>query len=288
VDHLAPVFDGEVTRISPEFPESGAPTVRVEGHTRLHWLRGSSKTRTFLDMADSDIARKIASELGLRADTERTRIKHPYIMQLNQTDLAFLVERARRIRYEVLVEDHKLIFRKAKDGEQKRYTLVWGDPQRGWDPDRQILPLQSVSLTMNTLGQANRVVVRGQHPKTREGIVGQAGSGDEDPRGPGRPGPKVASEAFSRTTQTVVVDTPVASRDEAEQLARAIYNERALEFVTGSGSSMGTPELRAGRVVELLGLGPRFSGLYYLTQSIHTIGEDGYVTRFNVRRNAVG
>jgi len=48
---------------------------------------------------------------------------------------------------------------------------------------------------------------------------------------------------------------------------RAIYNSRALEFVTGSGSSIGLPDLRAGRVIELQGLGLRFSGLYYITQA---------------------
>src|ERR1700722_8118643 len=50
VDHLLPMFDGEITKISPTFPESGTPTITIEGHSRMHWLTGDRKTRTFRDM----------------------------------------------------------------------------------------------------------------------------------------------------------------------------------------------------------------------------------------------
>jgi len=55
-------------------------------------------------VTDKQIAEKIAQDLGLRPDAEDTKTKHPYVIQYNQTDLAFLVERARRIRFEVLVQ----------------------------------------------------------------------------------------------------------------------------------------------------------------------------------------
>ena len=83
------------------------------------------------------------------------------------------------------------------------------------------------------------------------------------------------------------VRTPITSQEEADELAREIFNSRALELVTGSGSTIGIPDLRAGQVVELLGVGDRFDGEYYLTQTTHTIGSQGYRMNFSVRRNAV-
>ena len=62
--------------------------------------------------------------------------------------------------------------------------------------------------------------------------------------------------------------------------------QRALEFVTGTASTIGIPELTAGRVVELRGLG-RFSGRYYVTRSTHTLGSGGYLTSFSVRTDSI-
>jgi phage protein D len=140
---------------------------------------------------------------------------------------------------------------------------------------------------MDMLRQVNEVIVRGYDPKTKKEIVGKAGAGDEDTTMGGKQtGPQVAAQAFNRRTEEVRVETPIASQEEADQLARALYNDRALEFVTGNGSSIGLPDLRAGRAIELAGLGPRFSGLYYITQATHAITSGGYQTSFSVRRNA--
>jgi phage protein D len=59
-----------------------------------------------------------------------------------------------------------------------------------------------------------------------------------------------------------------------------------VDFITGEGTAIGNTDIRAGEVVELNGLGKRFSGLYYVTSSTHEVGPKGYRTRFNVGRNA--
>ncbi len=275
VDRLQTLFDGEITSLSPSFPESGAPTVAVEGYTRLHRLRGSPKTRTFQDMTDTRIAETIARDLGLTPQAEDSATTHPYIIQYSQTDLAFLLERASRIRFELLVDGKTLIFRKAEDDRPKTITLEWGRTLKSFHP------------VMNALRPVSTVQVRGYDAANKQEIVGRAGAGAEDARMEGaQTGAEIAAQAFDRRQEEIQVQIPIASQQEADQLARAIYNARALEFITGGGSSIGLPELRAGQVIELLGLGPRFSGLYYVTQATHRIDDAGYHTTFQVRRNA--
>ena len=46
-------------------------------------------------------------------------------------------------------------------------------------------------------------------------------------------------------------------------------------------------DLRAGSVLELEGLGQRYSGRYFVTATTHSIGDDGYTTQFNCRREEV-
>lgn len=127
VDHMQLLFDGLITRLSPTFPASGTPMLTLEGYTHLHRLKGSPRTRTFRDKTDKEIAEEIAAPLkDIELEAEDTKTRHAYVIQYRQTDLAFLRERARRIHFELKIEDKTLKFRKAKDNQSTVYTLVWG------------------------------------------------------------------------------------------------------------------------------------------------------------------
>lgn len=288
VGAVQPMFDGEITRISPSFPESGVSIVRIEGLTRLHRLKQTPKTRTFVGKRDSEIATQIANELKLKPDVDPTDAPVPYLIQSNRTDLDFLLERAQRIHYQLHVDGHVLKFKKASDATPTTaYTLVWAGGQKGFEPDARAMPLRSFSPTMNTLWQPTKVIVRGQHVKNRKPIKVEVGDEALAAKAGKETGPQVAAKA-GREVKKVVVNVPVASEDEARQIARSVFNDLAADFVTGSGASIGLPELRAGAVIELAGLGDRFDGDYHVTRATHTINQGGYSTSFAVRRNAVG
>ena len=57
-------------------------------------------------------------------------------------------------------------------------------------------------------------------------------------------------------------------------------------LVEAKGKTIGVPDLRAGGKVKITNLG-RFSGVYVVTSTTHTIGEGGYTTDFNARMEAV-
>ncbi len=285
-DALQKVFSGEITSITPSFPESGVPTVRIDAATRLHLLTQDRKTRPFTNKRDSDIATQIAQELHLSADVDPTGEQFPYLIQVERTDLEFLLERARRIHYRLWVDDKTLHFKKADEDDTTSYTLVWSGGQKGFEPDADTLPLRSFTPTLNTLEQPTEVVVLSQDPKTREPIKATATSSDLVAKAGATSGAEVASAAGQTATRTISL--PVASHDEADAIAKAVFNELAASFVTGSGTTIGIPDLRAGSVVTLLGLGDRFNGDYYVTEATHSIGAGGYTTAFRVRRNAVG
>ena len=54
--------------------------------------------------------------------------------------------------------------------------------------------------------------------------------------------------------------------------------------MTAAVTTVGLPDLRAGRRVVIKGVGAHFSGTYFVTDSTHTINEQGYTTQFNARR----
>jgi phage protein D len=100
-------------------------------------------------------------------------------------------------------------------------------------------------------------------------------------------GADIAEDAFGQSTASIV-NIPVESQEEAEQIAKAKFNDMNIELISGEGESVGNMDIRAGYTMQLLGLGDRFSGLYYIKSAEHCIGTQvgGYITKFNAVRNA--
>jgi uncharacterized protein len=54
--------------------------------------------------------------------------------------------------------------------------------------------------------------------------------------------------------------------------------------LTGAGSAVGDPNIKASKVIRLDGLGGTFSGLYRITSATHNFDASGYKTSFNARK----
>jgi hypothetical protein len=57
--------------------------------------------------------------------------------------------------------------------------------------------------------------------------------------------------------------------------------------ITGTGTAVGDPEIRAGAILQLDGLGFDFSDAYRVTKAVHTIDSGGYRTQFEARREVL-
>jgi phage protein D len=273
-DSLKTMIVGEVTSLEPEFPEGEARAMKVHGYDLLHRFRRGRKTRSFVKMKDSDIASQIARELNLRTQVDDTQVTHEYVLQNNQTDIDFLLERARRIRYEVVIEDKTLRFRKAANDKGQVVSLEYGFTLRSFYP------------RLSTMQQVSEVVVQGWDPKTKKAIAGRARQGDELSKMNGsKLGFAISEQAFFKS-ETVIVDKPIYSEGEALQIAKGKFNDMTVAFITGEGLATGNTDIQAGQVIELKKLGKRFSGLYYVTSATHMVDQTGYTTKFTVQRNA--
>jgi phage protein D len=92
------------------------------------------------------------------------------------------------------------------------------------------------------------------------------------------------SQAFDNRKE-VITNQPVRDQGDAKQKAIGILRRQLLEFVTATGTTVGLPLLRAGRKVQIAGLGDRYNGIYYITSTTHSLGEGGYRTTFEGRRD---
>jgi phage protein D len=274
-EQLTSLFKGEVTGLEPSFTSDRLPTLVVRGYDRRHRLTRGRQTRSFLKKKDSDIAAQIAREAGLTAQVVDSKVIHDYVLQANQTDYEFLLERASRINYEVVVRDKTLSFHPVANDKGETITLTADEDLSEFYP------------RLSSAGQVSDVVVRGWDPKNKKEIVGKAGAGDEVSKMGGKDAGAAMSKKAFGAASGLLSRLPVMTQAEADQIAVSRFNITSLELITGEGVCGGRTDLWPGKVVKIVGVGKRFSGQYYITAATHVSSADGYNTSFSFRRNAL-
>lgn len=272
-----PLFEGRLHTLTPAFQNSGVPSLMVQGYDHSHGLQKVKSHFSRTNARASDAASEIARLNGLDASgVEATATVHPSIRQgEDEVDLEFLRRLARDLGFEVFVRGKALMFRTPTDGETELLTFQWGRT------------LVSFTPRLSTSAQVSEVRVRGWNPATKERIEGKATAADLKGLAGGVSGAEQAGAGGEPVVRSIE-DRPVFSREEADALARAELNRLNDGFITGTGETIGMPELRPGITVAIQGIGTRFSGRYYVKGVRHSLGDSGYRTTFEVRRNALG
>lgn len=275
---LSDLFLGDVTALEPDFPAKGAMSVVVRAYDRLHRLGYGRRSRSFKNMKLSDVVSQVAQDWSLTAEVDDTGVTHEYLFQNNQSDLAFLLERASRIGYEVAVDSKRLFFRRSQETKSKVSTLSYGQNLYAFAP------------RMSLRSQIEEVTVRAWNDKDGKVMESRAGAGDETSRmGGSVTGAATVGQVLGNGKGgRVVVEDIGESVEELEHMARGRFNTNALGWVMGEGSCFGEPQIGASKVVDIQGLGKRFSGLYYVKSATHAISvKKGYTTFFTAHRTAI-
>jgi len=247
----APVFTGEVVGLEPCADRSRPVVVRA--FNRLHRLTQGRKTRTFETKTDAEIVATIAADHALvPAVFTGLRERHDVVVQHDQTDLEFLLERAARIEFEVFVDDQTLYFQPRDPA-----TVALG-PLRV-RPDAQ---LRAFHPRLSSSDSAQQVLVRGRTPDGTP-VLGQASVPTlwlvpeiDDPL------------AIVGRTSEIFVHTPLSAA-EAAALAQEGLDLAIADRVSAEALGDGSAALRSGRLVQVQGADARFDGTYYVRGVSH-------------------
>jgi phage protein D len=259
-----PLFEGEIVAIEPVFERGSSSSVVVRGYDALHRLSRTRRTRTWPATSDGELVAAMAKRAGLDAVIAGPGFRSAYVLQRNASDLEFLRERAARIGYGLSIDEGALHF--APIPSEPDVRLSFGGSLHSFEP------------RIGTAARVSRVEVRGWDPTRKEPVVGEAGASDAPPEATA-----LLDRADPSTEAPSLSEGLLFSPEEAALVAAA---ELAAAAAGGSAVAAGDPRIRAGRVVELAGLGEGFSGRYLVTKATHTISPDGYTTTFEVRRLA--
>lgn len=314
---LLPMMRGTTVSLEPAFPAGGAPTLTVRAVNALHQLRSRQHQDRWPNRRISRAQVKmsaVAQDIGSRSNEGGCRFALPIrisesalrrepvldsVTQENQFDIDFLLIKARELGYVVYVDQEPV------GRNDSREVLYFGPPddRHPGVPDLQYVLKWGISLIdftpkLSTANQVSGVEVR---------------SWNRDSNQPIRP--KVTTSAadlqrFGITTNTdllelmqrrdtlglpldscrerehVEVSEPQFTLAQAERSAAGKLTQRLQQMVEASGTTVGLPNLRAGQKVQIHGLGARFSGIYFITKTTHTLNDSGYTTKFTGHREA--
>jgi phage protein D len=268
---------GMITEITTSFPDGAAPELSVAGYDHGFPLTVGKNTRNWTKARDSEAVKEIASFNNLNARIVTTKEQHKQIEQNQESDWEFMKKLAERNHFELFVDEGKTLhFAPPNDKATAIVRLAYGEGLLSFKPEA------------NLAGQISQVEVYGWDPKTKKQFIGRASAGEESGLSGQSAGQKL--NTFVRDPKkrpTLRLRQPVFSQAEADQRAKAALNERAKQFLTGEGETIGLPDIRPDRNVQLDRLGAPFSKTYYIQQATHKIDTSGYRTRFKVKETGL-
>ena len=267
-DKKRTLFEGDITGIESHFNESSQAPIVIRAYDISHRLHRGRYNRSFQNMTDSDIVRKVIGEMGIQpGNIEDSGAPHDYIFQENQTNMEFLRERAIRIGFELYIKDNELHF--CPPESQGKLDLTW------------LKDINSFRVRVSSAEQVDSVEVRGWDYQQKRAIIAEANSEKILTKNQNGSGKEVSGK-FNSTPKVTVVDRPIFSNAEADKIAQGLYNQLAGEYVCADGKGEGNPEIQVGKIITLSEMG-KYDGEYYITETRHLYNQRIYTTDFTVR-----
>ena len=289
VEHL---FEGEITGVEASFPSGGAPTMTLVAHDYLHRLGNGQYARGFGPLPDFLIAMIMGAEHLLIPMIEPTIIAASSAMaavnyifggtgtkQEGQSNLELLAKIAAKYDSEFYVDGSVLYITRFMKEYSPRLTLVWGESLIDFTP--------KISTVGEAFGVGMKFTLR-EIPL--DFLVTVFYDFDREAVGvtvvPGAAAPAAAGGA----PVFEIINKPIGSPADIANSALEIAHDLRTKLnnrLTGSGTCVGDPRIRAGAVIRLDGLGPDFSGDYRVSNATHSMQSSGYTTSFEVRKELI-
>lgn len=286
------MFLGEITGVGATFPNGGMPALTVTAHDFLQRTTRGSLSRGFGPLPDAAIVAIMSLENGLLPLIDPAMIPLDALntvgnflfgtstKQSGQSDFQLLSQIAARYDMELSVDHHTLYLTRFIKEYSPRLTLTYGQSLLDFSP------------RVSSVGQAVGVSMRVSLREIRiDLILSVFWDFDRESIGvnvlPAQAA--VIAPAVSEPVEESKHKTIRNAIDVANSVVALIHElrQKINNRLTGSGTAVGDPRIRAGAVIRLEGLGVDFSDVYRVTKATHTLDSSGYRTSFEVQREII-
>jgi phage protein D len=249
------IFDGRVMALEATFPEGQAPEITVLAEDRFQDLRMTRRTRTFADVSDSDVFSQIASDHALSPSVDVQSPTYKVLAQVNQSDLAFMRERARSLDAELWMDGKTLNVKARSSRNGSTVEMTRGNQLREFRVVAD-LAMQRTSVKVSCWDVPGK---QSQAQEATDSVITSEVGNDES-------GVSILKSKIGERKESLAHGVALNS-DEAKSAAETFFKMSARRFVVGYGVAETKSDVRVGNYVDLKELGPLFSGKYYLTET---------------------
>jgi phage protein D len=304
LEEKATIATGEIAYVEPSFDVDAGFRTTITGYHKSHRLTRGQSSKTWGDGVESnqqastqvqDVVNKAAATAGGKTSdgfsigsAGKSKVKRAYVPQLNASDYAFLQGLGAGGGLASDPDDPSKL-EVVDPSPQAAPTIKLVRERADMAGDKRLI--LAASFRQSTVNQYSEVVVRSWDPGAKKNIVGVAKSTTLNFGG--TDGKATTGKGFWGSGGTgkkyVVTDQPVSSQEEADALAQSIFDQQAMDFLTGEVTIRGNPKARPGQTLEFEGFGKVYDGTYLITSAVHSFRpEEGYRTTIGFSRTGQG
>ena len=247
------IFQGIVVRQSIKVREHAAPQLVVECRHKAARLATGASNAFWFDQKDSDIIAALLDAAGLDADVEATAVSHPQQVQFRSTDWDYLLARAEANGKLVFTNGAGVSVRAPRLSGEPAFSLLFGATLIELDAEIDARS-QFSAVKSFTWDPAQQALLEKQ--ASDPGIAGPGNLSGDDLAG------KAAPAGFELRHAAL-------AEDEAQAWADAHWMKSRLSKVSGRAKCAGVGGVNPGDLVELAGIGERYSGTVFVTGVRH-------------------
>jgi len=263
-DEEETLFSGPVVKHSVQIHSGNDARLVVECRDAAVRMSVGRRNANYVDMKDSAIIESLAQAHGLSATVDATSVQNKELVQYYCSDWDFMLARAEANGLLVLVEDGALSVKAPDTGGSPVLTVSYGqdlfDFQGELDARFQYGHAQARAWDMK-----KQAVVQGE--KAGPASLNEQGNLD--------------SQALSKVIGLSCFDLQTGAPAPSETLsnwAKAQQLKSGLARLRGRLSFQGHAAARPGKLIELKGVGTRFSGLLFVSGVSHRIGDGDWIS----------
>ena len=307
-----PMIAGPITDMRFSFPSGEGAKLTLIGEDDLYPLRNKMTEDRTLERNEKEIIEDVlllaVYPLPLQESDRWDRMgffsnpssRRSFQLNEGQSYLEFIEDIAKRFDCEVYVDFDDLA------SEEPRVQFYVEPARSLLPPDENVRDLYVLERgrnlidftpTFKVFDQYTSVTVRGRHrirnrpEQVRPTAVPDILGDELHPHTAGSnsltSGPEVRMHYFGRTfgenNHTLSRQTQLDD-ERATAMAQAVLRQKAREFMSITGTTIGMPHLRPGVHIEIRGMRSPFDGFYYVERTVSRFGAGGFTTQLTARR----
>ncbi|TBO41068.1 type VI secretion system tip protein VgrG [Pedobacter kyonggii] len=248
------IFSGLIISQTIRANEDGSQ-MEIECRDKAVKLTAGRKNKIWEDASDSDAITDLVGQNGITADINGLNLQHKQLVQFNCSNWDFIVTRAELNSALVITEAGKLTIGLPNASQESTATYTYGSE------------IYDFEAQMDARTQYPQVLIKNWNYTNQEVKEGTSAAKSLPQQG-NISGDDLA-EVLGWEDNSLYHSGNVAEQESTEWATAQLFRSR-LNRVIGNFRVQGDNKLKPGIIVELLGIGERFSGKCWVTGVIHS------------------